>query len=518
LEDFEKPVRDILELDWGNSNRTTEQKVDDFMNMVVGLNDKLGFEHQHRTYAVLVLLLFFIRVVVYMRVHPRIAVLYATIIEMSADFFHFCILFITLFCVLAFLAMWTFGDKVADFGNFWTACYTQFRMLVGEFQMPTGENSGFDITFGFYTIVYFVVVLSLLLNFFLAIVVDSYSNVKDAIVHCKVENNVIWDVLATFSFPVLAFIHGWPQRGTILEKVLRADIDQDFNNDEDQFDLPVRVEDMEKFGIITGKDRAALFFKHYHRICPALDFDHEDKDSTLEHTTILRNQIALDGIRHAVLGEARLPKRGSMSPAKAKAQETKAFAEVTKQFKEVKSQLAKVQGNREKDFRELMEHMETHKSSMLSLASVTDDGDPETIGQWSQDDLGTAFGSSSPSSAVVGAARTPSRSPNFRHQETSLSFRFRADAEQELAAAAADRAEAEHLRNEAAADRDDMKRHLLQLNDELRKSRAQQNRLEELILQQLGGSSQGTPAVVAAAGADSEADLEVEWVPQLTKV
>jgi len=427
-------------------------------------------------------------------------------------------LFITLFCVLAFLAMWSFGDKVADFGNFWTACYTQFRMLVGEFQMPIGENSGFEITFGFYTIVYFIVVFSLLLNFFLAIVVDSYSNVKDAIVHCKVENNVIWDVLATFSFPVLACIHGWPQRGTILQRLMRADIDQDFKNDEDTFDLPVRVEDMEKFGIITGKGRAALFFKHYHRVCTALAFDHEDKDSTLEHTTILRNQIALDGIRHAVLGEARLPRRGSVSPAKAKAQETKAFAEVTKQFKEVKSQLAKVQGNREQDLRELMEHFETHTNSMVSLASVTDDDGPEIISKYSQDDFGNAFSSSSPSSAVVGAAHTPSRSPHFRHQETSLSSRFRTDSEHQLAAASSDRVEAERLRNEAAADRDAMKRHLLQLSDELRKSRAQQSRLEELILQQLGGKSQGTPAVAVAAAVDSEADLEVEWVHELTKV
>ena len=51
---------------------------------------------------------------------------------------------------------------------------------VTVFYVNTQDNeSGFGLIFGIYTVMYFVMALSLLLNFFLAIVIDSYATVQD---------------------------------------------------------------------------------------------------------------------------------------------------------------------------------------------------------------------------------------------------------------------------------------------------------------------------------------------------
>lgn len=54
----------------------------------------------------LLVLLMFFRVVAYLRVHPRIAVLYKTIEVALDDLFHFFIVFGLLFAVLAFYGFW----------------------------------------------------------------------------------------------------------------------------------------------------------------------------------------------------------------------------------------------------------------------------------------------------------------------------------------------------------------------------------------------------------------------------
>merc|ERR1719491_2404879 len=138
------------------------------MKLVIALDVKIAREEMHRMCMRILILLFFARVVIYMRVHPRIAILYSTLLQMSLDFMHFLILFCTLYVVLAFLAMWSFGDFMPDFASLQIACYTQFRMIVGEFNLPSGKNSGTIASIAVYYIIYFLMVFSLLLNFFLA--------------------------------------------------------------------------------------------------------------------------------------------------------------------------------------------------------------------------------------------------------------------------------------------------------------------------------------------------------------
>merc|ERR1712194_876445 len=120
---------------------------------------------------------------------------------MRDDLFHFVVMFSLLYGVFAFIAAWGFGDQMVEFGGIGVSLFTQFRYLFGEWELP-GE--GFSYVLGVYCILFFVMVFSLLLNFFLAIVIDSYSAVKDKVSECVIENSVFFDIGATFFYPVWA--------------------------------------------------------------------------------------------------------------------------------------------------------------------------------------------------------------------------------------------------------------------------------------------------------------------------
>jgi hypothetical protein len=52
-------------------------------------------------------------------------------------------------------------------------------------------------------VIYFLVAFSLLLNFFLAIVIDSYAVVMDSVKECVIEYIIFWDVYGVLLYPIL---------------------------------------------------------------------------------------------------------------------------------------------------------------------------------------------------------------------------------------------------------------------------------------------------------------------------
>jgi len=304
LERYDSMIKDILALAWDDPVRTTKDKVNEFMGMVVRLQSSLNSDVFHRDLAKALVLAFFARAVVYTRVHPRIAILYKTLVVMMEDFMHFAILFFMLYFVLAFLGTYSFGDQNPDFADFGVTCYTQFRMICGEFNLEDGAGAGFDIIFGTYTVCYFFFSFSLLLNFFLAIVIDSYSHVIDKVKECNVEHMVIWDIPATLIYPVRALLAGYPQRGRLLKRLLRSDLNLDGRNDEVATAVtPVTLEHLVSAKVVQSMRVALGVMKHYQFICPSAVIGYEEKAHGLEHQALQSRINTIDAIRGKYVSE-----------------------------------------------------------------------------------------------------------------------------------------------------------------------------------------------------------------------
>ncbi|KAG9344020.1 hypothetical protein JZ751_012496 [Albula glossodonta] len=102
------------------------------------------------------------------------------------DITGFAIMFFIIFLAYAQLAYLVFGTQVNDFSTFQACIFTQFRIILGDFEFSEIEEANRILgPLYFTTFVFFV--FFILLNMFLAIINDTYSEVKGDMAQQKSE-------------------------------------------------------------------------------------------------------------------------------------------------------------------------------------------------------------------------------------------------------------------------------------------------------------------------------------------
>jgi hypothetical protein len=169
----------------------------------------------------------FLRFVGYMSLHPRIAILVDTMKNIADDVIHFLITSLALFCTLAFQGFWSFGMSDPSFESYTMSLWTQFQMVVGAYPWPDGGvENGIQ---GFMQIVYLFIftflVFFVLLNFFLAIVVDAFSSIKTEVAINRSDQAFFRDVLSIFTSFAYRLYYKYPDPG-LTYHVLNLDLEE----------------------------------------------------------------------------------------------------------------------------------------------------------------------------------------------------------------------------------------------------------------------------------------------------
>ncbi|CAL1160030.1 unnamed protein product [Cladocopium goreaui] len=144
--------------------------------------EEASWLERHRVAAYVVLYVQFLQMVLAFTVHPRVAMLTSTVQKALYNMMHFFFVFAILFLMLAFMANFLLGGRIHIFGTFGSACSAQVRMLFGEFIYADGVEvlSGTALVmYWLYAVSFMLIVFFTLLNFFLAIIVDAFVEVKD---------------------------------------------------------------------------------------------------------------------------------------------------------------------------------------------------------------------------------------------------------------------------------------------------------------------------------------------------
>ncbi|XP_017156666.1 polycystic kidney disease 2-like 2 protein isoform X1 [Drosophila miranda] len=103
-----------------------------------------------------------------------------TLRRCSKDLIGFSIMFGIVFLAYAQLGLLLFGTEHPDFNNFLTSVLTMIRMILGDFQYNLIQQSN-RVLGPIYFLTYIVLVFFILLNMFLAIIMQTYNSVKNEI-------------------------------------------------------------------------------------------------------------------------------------------------------------------------------------------------------------------------------------------------------------------------------------------------------------------------------------------------
>uniref|UniRef100_A0A663MW78 Polycystin 2 like 2, transient receptor potential cation channel n=1 Tax=Athene cunicularia TaxID=194338 RepID=A0A663MW78_ATHCN len=120
-----------------------------------------------------------IKIFKYVSFNKTMTQLSSTLSRCAKDLTGFAIMFFTIFFAYAQLGYLVFGSQVEEFSSFQNCIFTQFRIVLGDFNFDTIESAN-RVLGPIYFITFVFFVFFILLNVFLAIINDTYSEVKAA--------------------------------------------------------------------------------------------------------------------------------------------------------------------------------------------------------------------------------------------------------------------------------------------------------------------------------------------------
>ncbi|KAB1271700.1 Polycystic kidney disease 2-like 1 protein [Camelus dromedarius] len=127
-----------------------------------------------------------IKIFKYISFNKTMTQLSSTLARCAKDILGFAVMFFIVFFAYAQLGYLLFGTQVENFSTFIKCIFTQFRIILGDFDYNAIDNAN-RILGPAYFVTYVFFVFFVLLNMFLAIINDTYSEVKEELAGQKEE-------------------------------------------------------------------------------------------------------------------------------------------------------------------------------------------------------------------------------------------------------------------------------------------------------------------------------------------
>lgn len=226
-EEYDHLLHSFLDLP-GVDHHSLEEGIQSYFDAKTQLYAETNWLTQHRIVAYGICYVQFLQLVFYFDAHPKMALITDTVGKAASGIIHFLMLFSTLFFMMAFMAHWMLGEQVPSFGTYAETIQSQVMMFVGEFIEADGvEQLDFTmmLMYWLYAGTFMLLVWLTLLNFFLAIIVDAFVEVKEEYSEQVVVGNFLPDLFGMFWTECLWLRYKWPSKnalkahfGSILEQ------------------------------------------------------------------------------------------------------------------------------------------------------------------------------------------------------------------------------------------------------------------------------------------------------------
>ncbi|CAJ0572436.1 unnamed protein product, partial [Mesorhabditis spiculigera] len=191
-----------------NRIRVFENRVNILVNddlEVASMDDAVTANNNYSNFLAVLLFFSWMKIFKYISFNKTMSQLSATLSRSAKDIGGFAVMFFIFFFAYAQFGYLCFGTQIQDYSTFYSAVFALLRTILGDFDFHALENANrvlgptFFITYVFF--VFFV-----LLNMFLAIINDTYVEVKQELEKQKSEYEIA-EFVKTGFYRVLRFLH-----------------------------------------------------------------------------------------------------------------------------------------------------------------------------------------------------------------------------------------------------------------------------------------------------------------------
>jgi len=227
-----------LRVPWLDGTVKYHDKVLDYFEAVDDIQSLLGWWSAVEQFSCVLVGICIIRTVAFLAVHPRLNLLVLTISIARDDAIHFLVSGSLVFLGFAALGHIAFGRSVEGFATMEQTVLTQFVTAIAGpdpevmNQVRSLEGSSLSWLFIVYQVSFVFVICLMLVNFFMALVLDAYNKVKRRMLQSVVEQDIFTDTVSLLVMGFRANWYQWPAMSTLIEKVQQGGEDQDVDADE----------------------------------------------------------------------------------------------------------------------------------------------------------------------------------------------------------------------------------------------------------------------------------------------
>ncbi|XP_013887336.1 polycystin-2 isoform X2 [Austrofundulus limnaeus] len=132
---------------------------------------------QFNNMAAVIVFFAWVKLFKFININKTMSQLTSTMSRCAKDLVGFAIMFFIIFLAYAQLAYLVFGTQVNDFSTFQASVFTQFRIILGDFNYSEIEEAN-PVLGPIYFSTFVIFIFFILMNMFLAIINDTYSEVK----------------------------------------------------------------------------------------------------------------------------------------------------------------------------------------------------------------------------------------------------------------------------------------------------------------------------------------------------
>jgi len=161
-------------------NFSVQSANNNFMNML----PMAHFKQFENSLTALNVCLSILKLFKFLRLSTALNILYLTLIRSGGLLVGFMVMVMLVFSGFAVMGNVVFGQSMRDYYSFWASASTLFQMLLGDFNYTGLVSANHDVAISFFYL-YMVVVFLTLINMFISILQESYTDVSATIFAMK---------------------------------------------------------------------------------------------------------------------------------------------------------------------------------------------------------------------------------------------------------------------------------------------------------------------------------------------
>jgi len=245
-------------IEWHDEAVPLVEKKTRFFDAILDLNASVETVNSAKVLVFCALVVSLMRVLQETSIHPRLSLLTGTLGYAAGHMAHALLVALIVMSSFAGIGLWRFGNSIAEFSTFSEAMAAELSLLFNP-NLVEGWQDQFELTV-FSIFLLFAMVL-VVLNFLLAIIVESYMQVRKEIEVCLIELSFFEDLFECVHVILRGSWYRWPPAAQIAAHLAKNRVKNS-----------VGFAELDRMGIFPSSESIKSFISYYH----GYDFIHPE--------------------------------------------------------------------------------------------------------------------------------------------------------------------------------------------------------------------------------------------------